>query len=79
MLVTYLEKLNAEQRRAVELGVRGKRVEPAGALLVAAGAGSGKTSTLAHRVAHLIVNYAEPRGRGRWRRGWPAVGAPHSA
>ena len=31
------------------------------ALLVIAGAGSGKTNTLAHRVAHLIVNGADPR------------------
>jgi DNA helicase-2/ATP-dependent DNA helicase PcrA len=29
-------------------------------LLVIAGAGSGKTNTLAHRVAHLIVNGADP-------------------
>ena len=26
-----------------------------------AGAGSGKTSKLAHRVAHLVVNGADPR------------------
>ena len=31
------------------------------ALLVIAGAGSGKTSTLAHRVVHLTVNGADPR------------------
>jgi len=50
---TYLDKLNPEQRLAVEhLG---------GPLLVIAGAGSGKTNTLAHRVAHLIVNGADPR------------------
>ena len=30
-------------------------------LLVIAGAGSGKTNTLAHRVAHLIVQGADPR------------------
>jgi DNA helicase-2/ATP-dependent DNA helicase PcrA len=29
--------------------------------LVIAGAGSGKTNTLAHRVAHLIVNGIDPR------------------
>ena len=55
----YLDTLNPEQRRAVEHGVGGRA---AGApLLVIAGAGSGKTNTLAHRVAHLIVNGADPR------------------
>lgn len=49
----YLDKLNPEQRQAAEhLG---------GPLLVIAGAGSGKTNTLAHRVAHLIVKGADPR------------------
>jgi ATP-dependent DNA helicase UvrD/PcrA len=47
MTEPYLDKLNPEQRRAVEHGI-----EP---LLIIAGAGSGKTNTLAHRVAHLIV------------------------
>jgi DNA helicase-2/ATP-dependent DNA helicase PcrA len=51
--MSYLQALNPEQRRAVEHG--------AGPLLVIAGAGSGKTNTLAHRVAHLIVNGADPR------------------
>jgi DNA helicase-2/ATP-dependent DNA helicase PcrA len=53
----YLDKLNSAQRRAVEYG--NGRI--AGPLLVIAGAGSGKTNTLAHRVAHLIVNGADPR------------------
>ena len=57
---TYLEGLNPEQRRAVEHGVAGRGVNVAGPLLVIAGAGSGKTNTLAHRVAHLIVNGADP-------------------
>ncbi|KFC68045.1 DNA-dependent ATPase I and helicase II [Devosia sp. LC5] len=55
---TYLDALNAEQRRAVEHGVG--KANP-GPLLVIAGAGSGKTNTLAHRVAHLVVNGADPR------------------
>jgi len=57
----YLEALNLEQRRAVEHGVSGQNAGPAKPLLVIAGAGSGKTNTLAHRVAHLIVNGADPR------------------
>src|SRR5436190_15013547 len=56
---SYLENLNPEQRRAVEHGAAGPG--PFTPLLVVAGAGSGKTNTLAHRVAHLIVNGADPR------------------
>lgn len=55
----YLEKLNEQQRLAVVHGV-GKE-DSGGPLLIIAGAGSGKTNTLAHRVAHLIVNGADPR------------------
>ncbi len=54
----YLDSLNPEQRRAVE---HGAGLAAPGPLLVIAGAGSGKTNTLAHRVAHLIVNGADPR------------------
>jgi DNA helicase-2/ATP-dependent DNA helicase PcrA len=61
MPAAYLEKLNPEQRRAVEHGVRQNVCAPSTPLLVIAGAGSGKTNTLAHRVAHLIVNGADPR------------------
>ena len=57
---SYLETLNPEQRRAVEHGVCGNSHIGA-PLLVIAGAGSGKTNTLAHRVAHLIVSGADPR------------------
>jgi DNA helicase-2/ATP-dependent DNA helicase PcrA len=61
MSLAYLESLNCEQRRAVEHGVREKDAAPSSPLLVIAGAGSGKTNTLAHRVAHLIVNGADPQ------------------
>jgi ATP-dependent DNA helicase UvrD/PcrA len=58
----YLNSLNPEQRRAVEHGVGASGgANGAGPLLIIAGAGSGKTSTLAHRVAHLIVNGADPK------------------
>ncbi len=56
----YLEKLNPQQRRAVEHGT-GADLGDAPPLLVIAGAGSGKTNTLAHRVAHLIVGGFDPR------------------
>jgi DNA helicase II / ATP-dependent DNA helicase PcrA len=49
----HLVTLNPEQRRAVEHGA-----EP---LLIIAGAGTGKTNTLAHRVAHLILQRVDPR------------------
>src|ERR1700685_2327999 len=61
MAAAYLEKLNSEQQRAVEHGVRDNACAPSVPLLVIPGAGSGKTNTLAHRVAHLIVNNADPR------------------
>jgi DNA helicase-2/ATP-dependent DNA helicase PcrA len=61
MALAHLEKLNAEQRHAVEHGVSPGDTQPDGPLLVIAGAGSGKTNTLAHRVAHLILNGADPR------------------
>jgi DNA helicase-2/ATP-dependent DNA helicase PcrA len=55
----YLAKLNSDQRRAVEHG--GETLNEAPPLLIIAGAGSGKTNTLAHRVAHLIVGGVDPR------------------
>jgi DNA helicase-2/ATP-dependent DNA helicase PcrA len=56
---SYLAALNAEQRRAVEHGC--STLDDVPPLLIIAGAGSGKTNTLAHRVAHLIVSGADPR------------------
>lgn len=50
--------LNAEQRAAVEHDIGAPTVRP---LLVVAGAGSGKTNTLAHRVARLVQSGADPQ------------------
>jgi DNA helicase-2/ATP-dependent DNA helicase PcrA len=46
------EGLNARQREAARAGP--------GPLLILAGAGTGKTNTLAHRVAHLLLEGASP-------------------
>lgn len=63
-LAEALAKLNDAQRAAVLHGVDAA-LDPAQQdprpLLVIAGAGSGKTSTLAHRVAHLIAGGADPQ------------------
>ena len=59
MASSHLAKLNTEQRSAVEYG--GLNYADAGPLLIIAGAGSGKTNTLAHRVAYLILNGTDPR------------------
>ena len=55
--VSYLARLNPSPAP----GGRARRRPGGGPLLIIAGAGSGKTNTLAHRVAHLIVNGADPR------------------
>src|SRR5262245_16826703 len=57
----YLADLNKEQRRAVQHGVKDGSALDAKPLLVIAGAGTGKTKTLAHRVAHLVVNGIDPQ------------------
>jgi DNA helicase-2/ATP-dependent DNA helicase PcrA len=56
----YLADLNAEQRHAVQHGIDAECATTAPPLLVIAGAGSGKTKTLAHRVAHLVLNGVDP-------------------
>jgi len=58
----YLDELNPAQREAATFGERrdGEALS-AGPLLVVAGAGTGKTMTLAHRVAHLVVEGVDTR------------------
>jgi DNA helicase-2/ATP-dependent DNA helicase PcrA len=57
----HLDGLNPAQRRAVTYGeaVEGQPFR-SGPLLIVAGAGTGKTSTLAARVAHLVLNGVDP-------------------
>src|SRR3954451_8883642 len=55
------EKLNAAQRAAATHGYAGEDgIWRAAPLLIIAGAGTGKTNTLAHRVAHLVLNRVAP-------------------
>jgi DNA helicase-2/ATP-dependent DNA helicase PcrA len=57
----YLEFLNPAQRQAASFGQKKPDATfTAGPLLVIAGAGTGKTMTLAHRVAHLIIQGVSP-------------------
>ncbi|MGJ7525960.1 ATP-dependent helicase [Variovorax sp. GB1P17] len=60
-LAAALATLNEAQRAAVEHGVGAAVGGDHRPLLVIAGAGSGKTSTLAHRVAHLIAGGVDPQ------------------
>jgi DNA helicase-2/ATP-dependent DNA helicase PcrA len=53
-----LARLNPEQRAAACHGLDGS---DGGALLIIAGAGTGKTNTLAHRVACLVASGVDPR------------------
>ena len=58
---SVFERLNSAQREAARFGARdpggGFRSGP---LLIIAGAGTGKTNTLAHRVAHLVLEGVSP-------------------
>jgi DNA helicase-2/ATP-dependent DNA helicase PcrA len=57
---SHLEKLNGPQKKAVSYGEPLPKGVKAGPLLIIAGAGTGKTSTLAHRVAHLVIHGVDP-------------------
>jgi len=58
---SQFDSLNAPQKRAATYGqVSGETGWRAGPLLVVAGAGTGKTSTIAHRVAQMIVHGVDP-------------------
>src|SRR5687767_8317535 len=52
MDATWMQTLNEQQRAAATFG--------SSPLLIIAGAGTGKTNTLAHRVAHLIATGTDP-------------------
>jgi DNA helicase II / ATP-dependent DNA helicase PcrA len=55
------DALNPGQRRAATFGtVVPEKGVTAGPLLILAGAGTGKTNTLAHRTAHLVLNGTDP-------------------
>jgi DNA helicase-2/ATP-dependent DNA helicase PcrA len=59
-IADHLATLNPQQRKAAEYGIKLGKTSDIGPLLVIAGAGSGKTNTLAHRAAHLLINGADP-------------------
>ena len=52
-MLKHIKKLNYRQQEAVE--------HPSGPLLIAAGAGSGKTQTLTSRIAHLLASGIAPQ------------------
>jgi DNA helicase-2/ATP-dependent DNA helicase PcrA len=59
--LTAFERLNPAQREAARFGARDQSGNfRAGPLLIIAGAGTGKTNTLAHRVAHLMLEGVSP-------------------
>src|SRR5688572_20212500 len=60
-MATVLDTLNPAQREAATYGAAdGQGRCASGPLLIIAGAGTGKTNTLAHRVAHLVLSGVAP-------------------
>ena len=59
--VSAFEQLNPGQDAAARFGVRSDDGQfRSGPLLIVAGAGTGKTNTVAHRVAHLVLEGVSP-------------------
>src|ERR1700723_3046111 len=55
------DALNPAQRRAATFGAAAaEKGIDSGPMLILAGAGTGKTDTLAHRAAHLVLNGVDP-------------------
>lgn len=57
----HLAGLNPAQREAATFGLPAPQGWDADPLLILAGAGSGKTQTLSHRAAHLVLAGVDPR------------------
>jgi len=56
-----IDSLNSAQKKAATFGeAAGENGWKSGPLLIVAGAGTGKTSTIAHRVAHLVSQGLDP-------------------